>query len=233
MISAVPTSLQACPARSLARLAWKGPSAALTSQPRFPARSRLCRVSKYLVTYLCRAFKIRSRRRLESLPIHGAYIAVFFDLRHFLAARPHHSERACKRCLRPGGTPSHDETATSVRASRRRTFAQAAAQRFVASISQESLPCVSLHALRHHRLRRCAARPAALTGWALLAGLPMIRCGCRWWPAQAGHQRRTGERTRFALIRLTYRSQISELALCSFFSSAARGRAPFGAEGSS
>ena len=91
-------------------------------------------------------------------------------------------------------------------------------------------PCVSLHALRHHRLRRCAARPAALTGWALLAGLPMIRCGCRWWPAQAGHQRRTGERTRFALIRLTYRSQISELALCSFFSSAARGRAPFGAE---
>ena len=97
-------------------------------------------------------------------------IAVFFDLRHFLAARPHHSERACKRCLRPGGTPSHDETATSVRASRRRTFAQAAAQRFVASISQESLPSTSEHALRHHRLRRCAARPAALTGWALLAG---------------------------------------------------------------
>ena len=116
-------------------------------------------------------------------------------------------------------------------ASRRRTFAQAAAQRFVASISQESLPCVSLHALRHHRLRRCAARPAALTGWALLAGMPMIRCvAAVWWPAQAGHQRRTGERTRFALIRPTYRSQISELALCSFFSSAARGRAPFGAE---
>ena len=57
-----------------------------------------------------------------------------------------------------------------MRASRRRTFAQAAAQRFVASISQESVPCVSLHALRHHRLRRCAARPAALTGWALQAG---------------------------------------------------------------
>ena len=57
-----------------------------------------------------------------------------------------------------------------MRASRRRTFAQAAAQRFVASISQESVPCLSLHALRHHRLRRCAARPAALTGWALLAG---------------------------------------------------------------
>ena len=93
----------------------------------------------------------------------------------------------------PGSnSPSDDETVTSVRASRRRTFAQAAAQRFVASISQESLPCVSLHALRHHRLRRCAARPAALTGWALLAGMPMIRCGCRmvacssWPPAPYG-----------------------------------------------
>ena len=140
---------------------------------------------------------------------------------------------ACKPRFRPGATPSDDETVTSVRASRRRTFAQAAAQRFVASISQESLPCVSLHALRHHRLRRCAARPAALTGWALLAGMPRSAVAAVWWPAQAGHQRRTGERTRFALIRLTYRSQISELALCSFFSSAARGRAPFGAEGSS
>ena len=135
--------------------------------------------------------------------------------------------------VRPGATPSDDETVTSVRASRRRTFAQAAAQRFVASISQESLPCLSLHALRHHRLRRCAARPAALTGWALLAGMPTSAVAAVWWPAQAGHQRRTGERTRFALIRFTYRSQISELARCSFFSSAARGRAPFGAEGSS
>ena len=151
-------------------------------------------------------------------------------MRHFLAARPHHSERTCKPCFRPGGTPSDDETVTSVRASRRRTFAQAAAQRFVASISQESLPSTSEHALRHHRLRRCAARPAALTGWALLAGMPRSAVAAVWWPAQAGHQRRTGERTRFALIRLTYRSQISELALCSFFSSAARGRAPFGAE---
>ena len=71
--------------------------------------------------------------------------------------------------VRPGATPSDDETVTSVRASRRRTFAQAAAQRFVASISQESVPGPSRHALRHHRLRRCAARPAALTGWALLA----------------------------------------------------------------
>ena len=79
--------------------------------------------------------------------------------------------------LRPGATPSDDETVTSVRASRRRTFAQAAAQRFVASISQESLPSTSEHALRHHRLRRCAARPAALTGWALLAGLLWLPYG--------------------------------------------------------
>ena len=138
-------------------------------------------------------------------------------MRHFLAARPHHSERACKPCFRPGGTPSDDETVRSVRASRRRTFAQAAAQRFVASISQESVPGPSRHALRHHRLRRCAARPAALTGWALLAGMPRSAVAAVWWPAQAGHQRRTGERTSFALIRPTNRSQISELALCSFF----------------
>ena len=157
-------------------------------------------------------------------------IAVFFDLRHFLAARPHHSERACKRCLRPGGTPSHDETATSVRASRRRTFAQAAAQRFVASISQESVPGPSRHALRHHRLRRCAARQAALTGWALLAGMPTSAVAAVWWPAQAGHQRRTGERTRFALICPHIAHKSVSLPSAHFFSSAARGRAPFGAE---
>ena len=115
-------------------------------------------------------------------------------------------------------------------AARRRTFAQSAVQRFVASISQESVPGPSRHALRHHRLRRCAARLAALTGWALQAGVPRSAVAAVWWAGQAGHQRRTGERTRFALIRPTYRSQISELALCSFFSSAARGRVPFGAE---
>jgi hypothetical protein len=134
---------------------------------------------------------------------------------------------ACKPSFRPGGTPSDDETVTSVRASRRRTFAQAAAQRFVASISQESVPGPSRHALRHHRLRRCAARPAALTGWALLAGMPRSAVAAVWWPAQAGHQRRTGERTRFALIRPTYRSQISELALCSFFSFRCAGQGAF------
>jgi hypothetical protein len=58
-----------------------------------------------------------------------------------------------------------------VAAARRRTFAQSAVQRFVASISQESVPGPSRHALRHHRLRRCAARLAALTGWALQAGM--------------------------------------------------------------
>ena len=59
----------------------------------------------------------------------------------------------------------------------RHPFAQSAVQRFVASISQESLPCTSLHALRHHRLRRCAARLAALTGWALQAGMPRSAVG--------------------------------------------------------
>ena len=103
-------------------------------------------------------------------------------------------------------------------AARRRTFAQSAVQRFVASISQESVPGPSRHALRHHRLRRCAARPAALTGWALLAGCrDPLSVAAVWWPAQAGHQRRTGERTKCALIRPTNRSQINELALCSHF----------------
>ena len=102
-------------------------------------------------------------------------------------------------------------------AARRRTFAQSAVQRFVASISQESVPGPSRHALRHHRLRRCAARLAALTGWALQAGVPRSAVAAVWWAGQAGHQRRMGERTRFALIRLTNRSQISELALCLFF----------------
>ena len=48
-------------------------------------------------------------------------------------------------------------------AARRRTFAQSAAHRFVASISQESVPSPSEHAMRHHRLRRFAACCARLT----------------------------------------------------------------------
>ena len=48
-------------------------------------------------------------------------------------------------------------------AARRRTFAQSAVQRFVASISQESVPGPSGHAMRHHRLRRFAACCARLT----------------------------------------------------------------------
>ena len=56
------------------------------------------------------------------------------------------------------------------------------------------------------------------TDWLGASGrLPTPAVAAVWWPAQAGHQRRTGQRTRLALIRLTYRSQISELALCSFF----------------
>ena len=57
-----------------------------------------------------------------------------------------------------------------------------------------------------------------------------IRCGCRmvacssWPPAPYGRAREVCSN------QPTYRSQISELALCSIFSSAARGRAPFGAE---
>ena len=69
------------------------------------------------------------------------------------------------------------------------------------------------------------------TDWLGASGrLPTPAVAAVWWPAQAGHQRRTGQRTRLALIRPTNRSQISELALCSIFSSAARGRAPSGAE---
>ena len=117
-----------------------------------------------------------------------------------------------------------------MRASRRRTFAQAAAQRFVASISQESVPCVSLHALRHHRLRRCAARPAALTGWALQAG-------CRhplWLPYGGLLKLATSAVRASARGLLSLGPQIAHksvsLPSAHFFSSAARGRAPSGAE---
>jgi hypothetical protein len=166
---------------------------------------------------------------LEKLPQCGVYIAVFFDVRHFLAARLHHSEPAFQRRFRPGVTPSDDETVTSVRASRRRTFAQAAAQRFVASISQESVPGTSRHALRHHRLRRCAARPAALTGWALLAGRHPL-----WLPYGGLLELATSAVRASARGLLSLGPQIAHksvsLPSARFFSSAARGRAPFGAE---
>ena len=55
------------------------------------------------------------------------------------------------------------------------------------------------------------------TDWLGASGMPTSDVAAVWWPAQAGHQRRAGERTRFALIRPTNRSQISELALCSIF----------------
>ena len=117
-----------------------------------------------------------------------------------------------------------------MRASRRRTFAQAAAQRFVASISQESLPCVSLHALRHHRLRRCAARPAALTGWRFWQA-----CRHPLWLPYGGLLKLAT-----SAVRASARGLLSSgphiahksvsLHSAQFFSSAARGRAPFGAE---
>lgn len=56
------------------------------------------------------------------------------------------------------------------------------------------------------------------TDWLGASGrLPRSAVAAVWWPAQAGHQRRTGERTKCALIRPTNRSQINELALCSHF----------------
>ena len=117
-----------------------------------------------------------------------------------------------------------------VAAARRRTFAQSAVQRFVASISQESLPSTCEHALRHHRLRRCAARPAALTGWALLAG-------CRdplWLPYGGLLKLATSAVRASAQSVLSLGPQIAHkstsLPSPLIFSSAARGRAPFGAE---
>ena len=118
-----------------------------------------------------------------------------------------------------------------MRASRRRTFAQAAAQRFVASISQESLPSTSEHALRHHRLRRCAARPAALTGWARF----WQACRDPLWLPYGGLLKLAT-----SAVRASARGLLSSgphiahksvsLPSAQFFSSAARGRAPFGAE---
>ena len=91
-------------------------------------------------------------------------------------------------------------------------------------------PCVSLHALRHHRLRRCAARPAALTGWALLAG-----CRDPLWLPYGGLLKlatsavRASAQSVFSLgPQFAHKSTSLPSAL--IFSSAARGRAPFGAE---
>ena len=135
------------------------------------------------------------------------------------------SEVSAREQLPPTMKPSP----ASVPASRRRTFAQAAAQRFVASISQESLPCLSLHALRHHRLRRCAARPAALTGWALQAGRHPL-----WLPYGGLLKLATSAVRASARGLLSLGPQIAHksvsLPSAHFFSSAARGRAPFGAE---
>ena len=55
------------------------------------------------------------------------------------------------------------ESGSSVSASTRRNFVQAAAQRLVASIFQESLPHTSPHASRPHRLRSAPCAERAVT----------------------------------------------------------------------
>ena len=69
------------------------------------------------------------------------------------------------------------KSATSVSTSTRRTFAQAAVQRLVASVTQESLPHTSPHALHQHRVRSAPSRCArqadcvrAFGRWMLLGG---------------------------------------------------------------
>ena len=92
-----------------------------------------------------------------------SYIAVFLEVGHFLAGRFHHLETLNDQRFWSLPCPPKHDSCSFTAAARRRTFAQSAAHRFVASISQESVPCTSLHALRHHRLRRFAARCARLT----------------------------------------------------------------------
>ena len=85
--------------------------------------------------------------------------------------------------------------------------------------------CLYLSGERSLRLPARVAPPpfaplrgaSSRTDWLGASGRPTFAVAAVWWPAQAGHQRRAGERTRFALIRPTNRSQISELALCSIF----------------
>ena len=60
-------------------------------------------------------------------------------------------------------SPMGRESGSSVSASTRRNFVQAAALRLVASIVQESLPDISRHALRPHRLRSAPCAERAVT----------------------------------------------------------------------
>ena len=91
------------------------------------------------------------------------YIAVFLEVGRFLAGRFHHLETLSGDAFWSLSCPPKQVSCSFTAGARRRTFAQSAAQRFVASISQESVPSPSEHALRHHRLRRFAARCARLT----------------------------------------------------------------------
>ena len=91
------------------------------------------------------------------------YIAVFLEVGHWLAGRFHHLETLIGENFWSLSCPPKQVSCSFTAGARRRTFAQSAAQRFVASISQESVPSPSEHALRHHRLRRFAACCARLT----------------------------------------------------------------------
>jgi hypothetical protein len=158
------------------------------------------------------------------------YIAVFFEVGHFPAGRFHHLERDPGSVQVPVLLPKPQEL----------QICDCPEKAHIRSVGGATICCRYLSGERPLALQlpaRVAPPPFAplrgapsrtLTGWALLAGMPRSAVAAVWWPAQAGHQRRTGECTRLALIRPTNRSQISELAFCSFFSSA--GRAPFGAE---
>ena len=123
----------------------------------------------------------------KRITIHHTYIAVFFDLRHFLAARPHHSERTCKPCFRPGGTPSHDETVTK--------------KAHLRSGGGATIRCLYLSGEPSEHLRARVAPPpfaplrgaSSRTDWLGASGRHAdIRCGCRmvacssWPPAPYG-----------------------------------------------
>ena len=63
-----------------------------------------------------------------------------------------------------------------VRVSRMRIFVQSAALRYVASITQESLPCTSLHASRRHRLRSAPGAERCQTDPLVLFHDPQVGC---------------------------------------------------------
>ena len=90
------------------------------------------------------------------------YIGLFSLIIPLRAGGPAHWDPHSRRAALRWSCSSPSETCAIVSASRRRIFGQAEVQRSEAFPWQERPPCISLHALHHHRLRAAARRAQAI-----------------------------------------------------------------------